>query len=243
MNETNKLKRIQRKIGYEFTNQELIRQALTTPQYGHEHDRKDYEILETLGDSVIKLIFILNKYKEGIETPGEITQLKQQLENDRTLKKIAQEYFELQKYIFKSESQDIEGTKILADILEAICGALFLDANQDLQKVENIIIRKFYDDWDEIIKNSSILNKNKLLELLQDKLRFNPVIKTDFRAFGPDNKPIWIANNPRIYNQQNELMKDMTSLINNLESNESRSKKQAEQNLYYKMFKKLKTKI
>jgi len=61
MTEEDKIKDFEKKIGYEFNDKELLKQALITPQYGHEHRVKDYEILETLGDSVIKLILILKK--------------------------------------------------------------------------------------------------------------------------------------------------------------------------------------
>jgi len=185
----------------------------------------------------------LKKYKDGIRSPGKLTQLKQQLENDNMLKRIARQYFKLENYIYKSESQNIERTKILADVFEALCGALFLDSGDNLTTVENCIINKFYDDWDNIVKDSPILNKNQLLEFLQAKLRFTPIIKTNFESIGPDNNPIWIAKNPRIYNQDNELLEKISSIIDNLESKKSRTKKQAEQNLYYKILKVLRKKF
>ncbi|TFF94121.1 MAG: hypothetical protein EU543_02015 [Promethearchaeota archaeon] len=243
MIEENKNNGIQNKLDYVFSDKQLLKQALTTPQYGHEHGVRDYEILETLGDSVIKLIIILKKYKDGVRSPGKLTQLKQQLENDEMLKRIARKYFKLENYIYKSESQNIEGTKILADVFEALCGALFLDSGENLKTVENCIINKFYEDWDNIVKDSPILNKNKLLEFLQAKLRFTPIINTNFESIGPDNNPIWIAKNPRIYNQDNELLEKISSIIHNLESKKSRTKKQAEQNLYYKMLKVLRKKF
>jgi len=243
MTEEDKIKDFEKKIGYEFNDKELLKQALTTPQYGHEHGVKDYEILETLGDSVIKLIFVLKKYKDGIRSPGKLTQLKQQLENDNMLKRIARQFFNLEKYIYKSESQNIERTKILADVFEALCGALFLDSGDNLTTVENCIINKFYEDWDNIVKDSPILNKNQLLEFLQAKLRCTPIIKTNFESIGPDNNRIWIAKKPRIYNQDNELLEKISSIIDNLESKKSRTKKQAEQNLYYKMLKLLRKKF
>jgi ribonuclease-3 len=243
MSEHNKLDKIQKKIGYYFSNQDLLRQALTTPQYGNEHGLKNYEILETIGDSVIRLIFILKKYKDGFRSPGKITQLKQELENDNMLKKIARQYFELHDCVFKSENQDLKRTKILADTFEALCGAVFLDAQEDFHIVQEKIIDQFYDDWNDLVKDSSIFNKSRLLEFLQTKLRFTPIIKTEFHSLGPDNERIWIAKNPRIYSQKNELLKDLTSYINHLESKRSKSKKYAEQNLYHRIYKKIKNKI
>lgn len=235
-----KLEEFQKYINYKFNNEQILLQALTTPQFANENNLLDYEILETLGDAVIKLIFILKKYREGIRSPGTITKLKQQLENDNTLKKIATKYFEIQRFIFKSKTQKIEGTKILADIFEAICGAMFLDSNMNLEIVEKYIINKFYNDWELLIEESSILNKNILLEFLQSQLRFTPLIDTKFESKGLDNKPIWIAINPRIYSPDGKKLKDLNKLIKNIKSKEAKTKKQAEQDLFFRIFNVLK---
>ena len=57
-----KLNRFQDLIRYQFKNPKILLQALTTPQYGNENKLLHYEILETLGDAVIKLIFSLKMY-------------------------------------------------------------------------------------------------------------------------------------------------------------------------------------
>ena len=54
-----KLKLFQEFINYQFQNPEILLEALTTPLYGNENNLSHYEILETLGDAVIKLIFSL----------------------------------------------------------------------------------------------------------------------------------------------------------------------------------------
>ncbi|TFF98450.1 MAG: hypothetical protein EU547_01480 [Promethearchaeota archaeon] len=231
----NKLEKFQKLLAYSFNNKDLLKQALTTPQFANQKDINDYEVLETIGDAVIKLIFLMKKYKLGISSPGKLTRLKQQLENDNTLIKIAQEYFKLENYIFKAKKQKIKGSKILADVFEAVCGALFIDSKENISIVERIIIDKFYDDWDSIIEGSPILNKNKLLEFLQSRLRFTPIIETDLVSKGPDNSPIWIAKNARIYTPNHKLIKRFTKKIKSLSSEPSKTKKDAEQDLYWKM--------
>ena len=158
-NYSNQLELIQKSIGYRFKNIQLLKQALTTPRYGNEKGLPNYEILETIGDSVLKLIFSIKKYKEGVKDPGKLTKIKQQLENDKTFKKIALKYFNLVEYIYKSKDQQIYRTKILADVLEAICGAIYIDSNHSLETVESVIVDKFYFDWNKIIKDSQIFNK------------------------------------------------------------------------------------
>jgi len=238
-----KVKKFQRGINYSFVNKHLLKQALTTPQLANQSESQDYEALETIGDAVIKLIFLMKKYKRGINSPGKMTQLKQHLENDKTLTYIAQKYFDLDKFVYKAKNQIIKGSKILADVLEAVCGALYIDSNENISVVERIIIDKFYEDWDAIIDGSSILNKNKLLEFLQSQLRFTPIIETELISQGPDNKPIWIAKNAKIYDPDHQLISDFTEKIDHLASESSKTKKDAEQDLYYKMLEVLKTEL
>jgi len=243
MIDKNNLEQLQILLNYQFRDKNLLLQALTTPQLAHQKGIKDYEILETIGDAVIKLIFLIKKYNSGVREPGKITKIKQQLENDKTLKKIAQKYFHLDKFVLKAEAQEIKGTKILADIFEALCGAIYLDSNQNEKIVEEKIINQFYEDWNIIVEGSAILNKNKLLEFLQSKLRITPKIKREFKSFGPDNQPSWIARNPKIYDHNNRELKNLTKYIKNLSSKKSKTKREAEQNLFLKIFNILKQKF
>ena len=121
-----KIKKLENHIDYEFNDKKLIKQALATPQLGSELGIPHYEVLETLGDSVLKTALILKKYKEKANNPAEITKFKQVLESNEKYNYIAQKYFNLEDYLFKA-NQKIDGTLILADVLEAICGAIFLD--------------------------------------------------------------------------------------------------------------------
>ena len=230
--ENEKLKKFQEFLEYKFKNEDLLRNALTTPQIGKILNIPDYKVLELLGDAVIKLIFISKKLKEGINDPGEITITKQCLENDETLSKISNDYFDLKKFVLKSEKQVITGTRILADVFEAICGAMFLDSASNLDIVEEKIINRFYDDWDSIIKETSILNKSKLLEHIQHIHRITPVIITEFINKGSDHDPKWIAKNPKILDHKNKILIPLEA---DLRSEELKSKKEAEQDLYLKI--------
>ncbi|MEJ2249342.1 MAG: ribonuclease III domain-containing protein [Candidatus Lokiarchaeota archaeon] len=242
-NNSERLIEFQELIGYYFNDISLLKQSLTTPRFGNEMNIPDYEILETIGDVVLKLILVMKKYKEGINDPGDLTKVKQQIENDKTFRKIAVNYFNLEKYIFKSQTQKIHGTRIFADIFEAICGAVYLDSNQDLKVVENKIVDKFYPEWHKIIKNSKIFNKNILLEFLQAYLKITPKIDPEFEKEGTDDKPSWIAKKPKILDNNGEIILLLTKHIENLKSKTATSKKEAEQDLYFKIHKKLRKKL
>ena len=166
------LDKLQEFIDYKCKNEDLLKQALTTPLLGNKIGTSHYEILETLGDAVIKTILISKKIEENASNldPEIITKTKQAIENNETLAKIAEHYFNLKKYVFLEENQDLENKerKILADVLEAMCGALYLDG-KNLKNVEAKIIivdykgsgnyTKIQDAIDNAIAGDTILVK------------------------------------------------------------------------------------
>ena len=222
-----KLIEFQKLIDYKFNNSEILLQALTTPQFGNEHDLPHYEILETLGDAIIKLIFSLKIYNEGEDDPGKLTKTKQCLENNRTFSKIALN-MRLNNYIFSSKKQSVKGTSIPADVFEAICGALYIDSTYNLKLVEQKIIDRFIENWDLFIEESSNFSKNELLEFLQNKLKLTPNIRYEYEKLGPQHNLRWIAKNPKFLDQ-NE--KEIIKIPLNLESRQFNTKKDAEKEL------------
>jgi len=231
--EKDKIIDFQEFLDYKFRNEDLLKQALTTPLLGNEKKIPHYDVLETLGDAVIKLALILKLFDMDIQDPGKITKTKAMLENDEILSFIANKYFNLQNYIYKTKEQEIEDTKILADVIEAVSGALYLDSNLDIKLVVKKIIDPFYKDMDKIIENSSIFNKNKLLEYIQKDHKITPKLLLKYESSGPDHNPFWIAKNPKFENVSIDLPK-------NLKSKKVNSKKEAELDLYLKILKFLK---
>ena len=201
------LNQFQNFINYRFNNPEILLQALTTSQFANEKKTSSYQILETLGDAVIKLLFSLKLYSKGEIDPGNLTKTKLRLEDNQTFHKIAMG-MELWKYIFSSKKQRVKDSSILADVFEAICGAIFIDSGNNLQVVEKIIIDRFITDWESLIKESPHLYKNQLLEYLQNKFKTTPTIKLDFEEIDPKGDRRWIAKNPVIVDtNQKELIK------------------------------------
>ena len=220
-------------INYRFNKPEILLQALTTSQFANENKISSYQILETLGDAVIKLIISLRLYSTGEIDPGNLTKAKLRLEDNQTFHKIAMG-MELWKYIFSSKKQRVKDSSILADVFEAICGAIFIDSGKNLQVVEKIIIDRFITNWESLMKESPHLYKNQLLEYLQNKFKTTPTIKFDFEKLGPDNDTRWIAKNPVIVDiNQKELIK----VPNNLKSKRFKTKLEAEKNISLKILK------
>ena len=233
--EKEKLREFEELIQYSFNNKDLLIQALTTKKLGKETGTPHYEVLETLGDAVIKLIFSLKLYQKGKTDSGEITKIRQSLESNRTFETVARK-IDLQKYIFTSKKQKIEGTSVLPDIFEAICGALYIDSGENLKVVEQKIIDQYFQNWEEMI-DPTIFNKNILLEYLQKKHGFTPRIEPELENRGSDNAPKWVAKNPKILDNKNKLLVELPT---NLTSAFYNTIKEAEQDLYLKILKFLK---
>ncbi len=232
-----KLRKFQEFIYYKFNNEQLLAEALTTPRLGNELGKPDYEFLETLGDAVIKIVFILKLYHQGIKDPGNITKIKASLESDKALRRVANR-MNLQEFIFKTEKQPVKGTRILADVFEAICGAIFFDSEYDFTIVEEKMINPFYEDLDSIIENSIPNNKNELLEFLQEKFKTGIIIKLEYDKSGYEHDPNWIAKNPQIVERYTQEI--LIKLPEDLKSNAFGNKKDAERDIYLKILNYLK---
>jgi len=229
-----KLTQFQDFIDYQFNNPKMLLQALTTPQFGNEHNLPHYDILETLGDAVIKLILSLKLYNRGENDPGNLTKTKLRLEDNRTFLKVANEKLELWRYVITANKQKLEGTFILADVFEAICGAIYLDSDNNLKTVEQKIIDKYFMDWSSMIEGSPHLYKNQLLEYLQKIYKTTPKLDFEYDELGSDDDSLWVAKNPRILDQNQEKILDLPSM---LRSEEFKRKKDAEKDLSIKILK------
>lgn len=168
----NKLKNLQKNIGYEFKNETLLRQALTHSSYAHEKNQKgitDNERLEFLGDAVLELVsseFLFQNHPEMNE--GQMTKLRASLVCEQSLSDCARK-LELGKYLLLGNGEDLTGGRerdsILSDAWEAVIGAMYLDGgftsakefilNYVLQDIEHK--KLFYDSktiLQELIQNN-----------------------------------------------------------------------------------------
>ncbi len=128
--------RLTRQLGYTFRQPALLRQALTHRSYGTPHNER----LEFLGDSVLSLAISTHLYHGFPQlTEGELSRVRAHLVKEPTLAEIAQE-LRLGDYLFLGEGELKSGgfrrPSILADALEAIFGAIYLDGGfADAQRV------------------------------------------------------------------------------------------------------------
>ena len=151
---------LQNIIGYKFKDEGLLYRALTHSSYANEqkiNKRGDYERLEFLGDAVLELVsshYLYNKYPDKKE--GEMTKMRAAMVCEPALAYCAQE-IHLDRYIILGKGEEATGGRyresIIADVMEAIIGAIYLDSGVDAARkhIEKYILNNpeerqiFYD--------------------------------------------------------------------------------------------------
>ena len=128
------LKNLEMAISYKFTNEKLLRHALSHSSYANEKKLGKLgsnERLEFLGDAVLELIsseYFFEKYKEKPE--GDLTKLRAKFVCEPALCYIANT-LNLGSYLLLGKGENATGGRrrasLRSDALEAIIGAIYLD--------------------------------------------------------------------------------------------------------------------
>lgn len=133
--------RLEAALGHDFGRPELLRQALTHRSFGSPHNER----LEFLGDSVLNCSIAADLYQRFPEMKeGELSRLRASLVRQETLADIARS-LALGDFLNLGEGEVKSGgagrPSILADALEAIVGAIHVDAGFD---VARSVIERLY---------------------------------------------------------------------------------------------------
>jgi ribonuclease-3 len=118
-------------IGYRFSQPDLLRRALTHRSHGAAHNER----LEYLGDSVMNCVVALELYERFPQlSEGELSRLRANVVNQQSLVLVAQRFsFGGQLRLGEGEvkSGGARRPSMLADSVEAVIGAVFLDGGFD----------------------------------------------------------------------------------------------------------------
>lgn len=163
---------LKEKLNIDFINDELLQTAITHSSYANEKNVDFNERLEFLGDAILELIiseYLFKNHKE--ESEGYLTKVRSLIVCENSLFEIATTW-ELGKYLYMSKGEELTGGRkrvsILADAVEAIIAAIYLD--QGIEIVKEFVLRNFATIIDKAGKNQIILDyKTKLQEILQKK--------------------------------------------------------------------------
>lgn len=187
---------LEKTLGIKFKNPKLLAQALVHRSYLNEvtgRGIRSNERLELLGDSVLSFIISEWLFKKFPTYPeGELTNLRSNIVRTSSLAQIAQK-LKLGNYLLLSrgeqESGGAQNPSILADTLEAVIGAIYLD--QGIEVIQNFVKEKFTPLIEEITKRGELKDAKSILqEKLQEEIKETPVYKT-LKEEGPDHDKIF----------------------------------------------------
>lgn len=189
--EGNKFLELEKKIGFEFKNKDLLLMALTHRSYLNENPswHLDHnERMEFLGDAVLELVVTEHLYRNYPNPEGEMTNWRAALVNANILSKITAE-FNLNDYIMLSrgEARDTGRARqyILANAMESLIGAIYLD--QGYESCEKFISKFILKELSIIIEKHLYRDAKSLFqEMAQDKAGITPTYEV-LEQWGPDH--------------------------------------------------------
>lgn len=194
---TNDLAKLQKRLGVKFKDDSLLKQALVHRSYLNEHpDFKmgHNERLEFLGDAVLEIVVTEYLYLNFTDTPeGDLTNWRASLVNAKMLYEVARELgIEECLYLSKGESRDKNKKSrqfILANAVEAIIGAMYLD--QGINVPKKFILKNVVSKLDDILRNQTYLDpKSNFQEKAQEHKGITPHYEI-LEEKGPDHAKIF----------------------------------------------------
>ena len=188
MKNTYHQKEISKLLDYQFKNNRLLEEALTHAS-ARKSSKVNNERLEFLGDRVLGLVIaeeLLRKNPNSTE--GEIATYYNSLVKKETCAFIAKE-IGLENLLTLGKSvkrtNDRQKDKILGNAIEALIGAIFLDAGFEISKQ---LVLKVWRKQIDIVRDIEAHAKTALQEFLQSKGQEPPTYKQISRT-GPDHDP------------------------------------------------------
>ena len=187
--DSNQLSVLEAALGHEFKDRSLPRLALTHSSFSNEQGQEDnYERLEFLGDAVLGLITSQWLYLRFSEEPeGRLAKLKSFLVSSPVLADFARS-IDLGAHLHLGVGEERSGgrdkSSILADSIEALFGAVFLDAG--LEPARKLIVQVLERGLDRRSKIRPADSKTHLQEVSQGAGYGLPTYKLADEA-GPDH--------------------------------------------------------
>ncbi len=184
-------------LNYQFKDKDLLKKALIHSSYANEMGKPNdnNERLEFLGDAILEACVseeLYKKYPEARE--GELTKIRSKLVNSKTLANIAKK-FGINRFLFLGKGEEQQGGRnketILADALEAIIGAVFLDGGYE--NVKNVVDLFFKDLWPKEIKTSLKKDYKSLLQEITQKIYKDRPKYVLIDSFGPEHAKTFLV--------------------------------------------------
>ena len=187
--------KLEKELGYEFKNKQLLETALTHTSYAYEKKKQSNEKLEFLGDSILEFVsseYLFHNYPKLKE--GEMTKVRASVVCEKSLHEIAKMHnFSDFLYLGKSEriSQKEIRPAIMADSVEAVIAAIFLDGG--LEPAKEFIIKNLAKPIENATKH---IGQKDYKTVLQEILQKNGNVDIEYEIIderGPDHEKLFTA--------------------------------------------------
>jgi ribonuclease-3 len=182
------------KLGYQFTDRTLFVLPFVHRSFINENKEvtQHNERLEFLGDSVLGLVIADYLYRHLPTTPeGDLSYLRSRLVEANSCVAFIQK-LDLEKFLLLGKGERMNDGRgresILADLFEAIIGAIYLDGG--LEAARQFILGNFSEEIDSILKTPLRNWKALLQDYCQKKFQQTPVYSV-ISETGPDHGKIF----------------------------------------------------
>jgi len=201
--EIRRLESLQEQIGYRFSNPALLRVALTVGSWANEHKAQPWPsnaCLEFLGDAVLDLVAADALWQQFPELgEGPLTRLRSSMVSEPSLVQGAKK-LDLGAWLWVGKGDEQKGARerhgTLADALEAVLGAVFLDAREKQESpihAAGLLFHTVFGERLRDLKSSDGLDvKSQLQQRVQAAIKRTPVYVVDGETPPPDS-PSWRA--------------------------------------------------
>lgn len=188
--------RLEKRIGYTFKKKSLLEEALTHKSFAHEQpkDTKAFnERMEFLGDSVLGLVvseYLFSTYPEYSES--DLSKIKSYIVQEATLAETAKR-LNIGAFLRLGKGEELTGGRkkpsLLADALEAILGAIYIDGG--LKRAKEVIIKNLKDRINEVVTKDIIFDfKTRFQEITQARYGVLPRYVVH-KEEGPEHRKVF----------------------------------------------------
>lgn len=189
------MQQLQKSLKHEFKDQQLIKTALTHSSYANEHRCQSNERLEFIGDSILGMVVATYLYRLYPDMPeGKMTKLRAELVCEQSLWAVASK-LDFGKKLRLGKGEEMSGGRtrhsILADCVEAVIAALYLDGGFDVARafiMEHILSCLENKDFSATVAD----HKTELQELIQQKPN-QSIVYALIGESGPDHNKSFTA--------------------------------------------------
>jgi ribonuclease III len=190
----------QKVLGFKFRDMDLLNRALTHRSYVNEDPASpgNNERLEFLGDAVLGMVTASRLFTTlGDKAEGDLARIKSFVVSEEALSGMARALgVDAMLLVGKGEERSGGRTKkaLLADALEAIFGAAFLDAG--FEKARDLVLALITPEIDKVLSDTHRKDYKTLLQEYAQKYHKSCPAYTMDRKTGPDHdRTYWMSCN------------------------------------------------